>query len=161
MVLLCILVLQMACSKPLKNTQTNKNNDEHYVILTMQKHLTAVSTKNMTALAETLSPNGEMQLILPASEVNDSVAGFLKFHEEWFKSSNWAFETKILNSKVGTQLAMVVVEAIYREPMRNGQPYFNRMTVSYTLEKIDGHWYVIKDHASSVEKSTDKKTTEN
>ena len=43
------------------------------------------------------------------------------------------------------------------EPERDGKPYFNRMHISYTLEKQNGQWYVIKDHASSVEKSTDKK----
>ena len=54
-------------------------------------------------------------------------------------------------------LGMAVVEVIYREPNRNGKPYFNRMIVSYDLQKVAGQWYVIKDHASSVEKSTDKK----
>jgi len=39
--------------------------------------------------------------------------------------------------------------------IRDGVPYFNRMIVSYDLENLDGAWYVIKDHASSVEKSTD------
>jgi len=52
---------------------------------------------------------------------------------------------------------MAITEIVYREPERNGEPYFNRMIVSYVLEKIDGHWCIIKDHASSVEKSTDKK----
>jgi len=31
------------------------------------------------------------------------------------------------------------------------------MIVSYDLKKIDDKWYIIKDHATSVEKSTDKR----
>jgi len=30
------------------------------------------------------------------------------------------------------------------------------MIVSYGLEKIGDTWYIIQDHASSIEKSTDK-----
>lgn len=30
------------------------------------------------------------------------------------------------------------------------------MIVSYDLVKENGYWYVVKDHASSIEKSTDQ-----
>ena len=46
-------------------------------------------------------------------------------------------------------------EIMYREPERDGKPYFNRMAVGYALEKIDGRWYVVKDQMCSLEKSTD------
>lgn len=68
-------------------------------------------------------------------------------------------ETKIVNVKVGDKIGMAVTEAMYREPNRNGSPYFNHMMVSYDLEKIDDKWYVIKDHASSIEKTKPKATT--
>lgn len=146
--------LLFACvqqDKPEQDALTEREKVLHL----MQKHLAAVSNKDLNALAETLPPDGQMQLILPGSEIKDSVAGFLQFHADWFNSPNWTFETEILNATVGQQLAMVVVQIIYREPLRDGKPYFNRMTVSYDLQKTDGNWYVIKDHASSVEKSTD------
>jgi ketosteroid isomerase-like protein len=123
----------------------------------MQKHLDAVSGKDLTVLASTMSPAGNMQLILPGDEIIASVDSFLAFHEAWFQDTSWTFTTKILNVEVGLQVGMAIIEVVYREPEREGVPYFNRMTVSYTLRKMDGHWYVIKDHASSVEKSTDGK----
>ncbi len=138
----------------------DKVDDKVAVQLLMKKHLDAVSNKDLKTLAATLPPTGEMQLILPASEITATAKEFLGFHENWFKNPDWTFETKILNTKVGQKLAMAVVEIVYREPLRGGKPYFNRMTVSYVLEKIDGQWYVIKDHASSVEKSTDKQQSE-
>lgn len=105
-------------------------------------------------MESTLSPTGEMRLILPATEIISSVDGFMEYHRAWFKDTTaWTFETKILNTKIGDRVGMAVTEVIYREPERNGKPYFNRMNVSYVLEKIDGEWYVIKDHASSVEKT--------
>jgi hypothetical protein len=96
-----------------------------------------------------------MQLILPNQEIVYTADKFIEFHEEWFKDTTWTFETKILNSEVDARIGMATTEIIYREPDRNGKPYFNRMIVTYLLENIRGQWYVISDHASSIEKSTD------
>jgi hypothetical protein len=129
--------------------------DQQQFLEVINKHLNAVSNRDLESLKSTLSPTGEMQLILPKAEILYSVEAFLQYHIDWFALPDWTFETKVLNTKVGKQLGMAIVEIIYREPMRDGQPYFNRMIVSYVLERTNGHWYVIKDHASSVEKSTD------
>jgi len=124
---------------------------------TLQSHLNAVSERDLTTLRNTLSPQGKMLLILPDSEILSSVDSFIKFHEEWFRDTLWSFETKILDTEVGNKIGFAIVEAIYREPERFGQPYFNRMIVSYGLEKIEDKWYVIKDHACSIEKSTEER----
>ncbi|RMA64861.1 YybH family protein [Ulvibacter antarcticus] len=126
-------------------------------IETMQTHLDAVTNRDLETLKQTLSPNGNMQLILPGTETTNTVDEFMQYHKDWFASPNWTFETKILNTEIGTEMGMAVTEIVYREPLRDGKPYFNRMIVSYDLKMINGKWFVIKDHASSVEKSTDKK----
>jgi ketosteroid isomerase-like protein len=125
------------------------------MLVTMEQHLDAVSHKDLTALAATLSPAGKMQLILPNQEIVYTTEKFLEFHEEWFKDTTWTFETEILSSEVGTRLGAATCEIMYREPDRNGKPYSNRMIVTYLLEQVKGQWYVISDHASSIEKSTD------
>jgi ketosteroid isomerase-like protein len=149
-----IIILLHSCSNN-KETNINLELGKQDFIKTIQKHLDAVSKRDLESLKSTLSPTSEMQLILPKSEILNSVDAFMQYHQDWFAIPDWTFETKILNTKVGTQLGMAVVEITYREPLREGKPYFNRMNVSYVLEKINGQWYVIKDHASSIEKSTD------
>ncbi|MDO6597196.1 nuclear transport factor 2 family protein [Oceanihabitans sp. 2_MG-2023] len=132
--------------------------NELLFVETMQKHLNAVSNKDLKTLKSTLSPKGNMQLILPKTEITNTVADFIAYHKAWFASKTpWTFETKILNTEIGTDFGIAITEIIYREPERNGKPYFNRMHVSYALQKIDNTWYIIKDHASSIEKSTDLK----
>ncbi len=123
----------------------------------MQKHLDAVSNRDLATLKSTLSPEGTMYLILPQTEMTSTVDEFMEYHEEWFAdtTANWTFETKILNTAIGDSLGMALTEIMYREPERDGKPYFNRMMVSYDLKKSENNWYVIKDHASSIEKSTD------
>ena len=123
----------------------------------MKQHLDAVSNRDLTTLKSTMHPDGKMQLILPGAEIFDGVDAFMNYHKEWFadSTSQWTFETKILNSNVGENLGMAITEVKYSEPERNGKPYWNRMIVSYVLENVEGTWYVIKDHASSIKKSTD------
>lgn len=121
----------------------------------LKTHLDAVSNKDLITLKETMSPEGEMQLLLTGSEIISSVDSFLLFHEEWFQDTTWTFETKILNMDVGRDIGMATVESLYKEPDRGGQPYFNRMKISYVLKKYDDEWYIISDHATSIEKTGD------
>lgn len=121
----------------------------------LNAHFEAISNRDLSDLKSTLSPKGNMQLILEGEEIIDKVDGFMEYHTAWFEMSGWTMSNTILNSAVGETMGMAVVEAMYKEPNRDGKPYFNRLIVSYDLEKIDGQWYIIKDHATSVEKSTD------
>lgn len=161
--LLCLFLLTISISscrdkvagQAVVTSEVNKVQDKVAMLATMTKHLDAVSNKDLETLQSTMHPEGKMQLILAGQEIIDGVDGFMEYHREWFELPNWTFETRILNSEISANLGMAVTEVIYREPERDGKPYFNRLIVSYDLEKLEGHWYVIKDHASSVEKSTD------
>jgi hypothetical protein len=131
-------------------SHADEANDRHF-IETMTAHLNAVTNRDLATLKSTLSPNGEMQLILPDSEIIYTVQGFMDYHVNWFSEPSWTFDTKILNTEIGDTMGMAIVEIMYKEPDRGGNPYFNRMIVSYDLKKINHQWYIIKDHASSVE----------
>ncbi len=125
------------------------------MLTVMKTHLDAVTNRDLKTLESTLAPNGEMQLILPGEDIIFTTEKFMEFHRGWFKDSTWTFETKILNADLGDTFGMAVTELTYREPDRNGKPYFNRQIVSYDLKKMNGKWYVVKDHCTSAEKSTD------
>ncbi|WP_109851011.1 nuclear transport factor 2 family protein [Aquimarina sp. AU58] len=147
-----------ATKKPIDHKAVQEQNELLFT-KTLQTHLTAIEHRNLDSLKSTLSPTGEMQLILPGLKIKNTADEFVALHQEWFKDTTWTMETKIVNVKVGDKIGMAVTEAMYREPNRNGSPYFNHMMVSYDLEKIDDKWYVIKDHASSIEKTKPKATT--
>ena len=159
LILLSVCILLISCQEKEQKIDlaTEKGSNEIAFVATMQKHLNAVTNKDLVALKSTLSPNGNMQLILPNTEITNTVADFMEYHKNWFAvKTPWSFETKILNTEVGEAFGIAITEIIYSEPERDGKPYFNRMYVSYALQKMDGKWYIIKDHASSIEKSTDK-----
>lgn len=146
-----ILVMPICCT--VKQDHADAAAEDAAFRAALQKHLDAVSNKDLPALESTLSPAGDMQLILPDREITHTVDDFLSMHREWFQDTSWSFETKILNVEIGRTIGTATTEIVYREPERNGKPYFNRLAVSYTLRKMDGAWYVIKDHACSLEKS--------
>jgi ketosteroid isomerase-like protein len=141
----------MSCKE---NSNSNLELENEAAVRTvLTKHLNAVSHKDLNTLKSTLSPNENMELIQPGIEIIYTVDGFMKFHEDFFEVPNWTFKTKILSIQAGDKIAAATTEILYEEPERNGQPYFNRLIVTYTLKKIKGKWCVIKDHASSIEKT--------
>ena len=150
----CCLVL-FGCDQVQNTKAFDQKSNEAAFVSALEKHLQAVSTKDLETLKSTMAPNGQMKLMVPASELIDSVSGFMEYHEAWFKHPNWTFETKIVEKEVVGDLGIAIVESMYREPERDGKPYFNKMNISYLLKKMDSQWYVIHDHASSIEKSTD------
>ena len=154
-------VLAISCNEHAKHSHEKvivigHDTNKKEMIGVMETHLNAVTNRDLKTLESTLSPNGDMQLILPSQDIIYTTDKFIEFHREWFKDTTWTFETKILNADLGDRFGMVITELTYREPERNGKPYFNRQIVSYDLKKIDDNWFVVKDHCTSAEKSTDK-----
>ncbi|MBX2877800.1 MAG: nuclear transport factor 2 family protein [Saprospiraceae bacterium] len=159
--LLLGLLALIACERApteaehLDSQEALQQKDQAAFTATLEKHLQAVSSKDLVNLGSTMSPDNKMQLILPGSEIIHSADSFLLFHKNWFQDTSWTFETKILSTEVGAHFGLAVTEVMYREPERAGVPYFNRMIVTYGLQKVEDQWYIIMDHASSIEKSTD------
>ena len=155
--LLCTLLFLLACQSEEKMalSETGKRtvSDSISFVQLLHKHLNAVSNKDLATLSTTFSPKGDMQLILPQSEITSTSKEFLDMHEEWFADTPWTFTPTILRTDIGQDYGSAIVETMYREPERNGKPYFNRMIVTYLLRKEGGQWFVIQDHASSIEKT--------
>lgn len=160
--IVCVLFITSCVDNKNETAETKNNvektfakNNSQAAIQVMQRHLDAVTNRDLNVLEQTLTPEGTMQLLLPATELKQGNKAFMDYHKEWFAIPDWTFKTRIVNSDIGTDMGSIIVEIIYGEPLRDGKPYFNRMQISYVLKKIDGKWYVTKDHASSIEKSTD------
>lgn len=106
----------------------------------LQSHLDAVACRDLAALRPTLMPGNRMELILPGTAPTYTVEAFMSFHVTFFQDTTWTFEPEILTTHIGRDLGIAHTEIVYREPDRDGKPYFNRVAVGYVLEKIDGQW---------------------
>jgi len=120
----------------------------------LEKHLNSVSNKDMETLKTTLlEPNELMILILPNGSLTTTSKEFLAIHEDWFKDTTWTIDFVITYSNNSNNFGIALVESIYKEPDRNGKPYFNKMLITYVMKKVNNKWFAIKDHASTIEKS--------
>ncbi|MBR9922240.1 MAG: hypothetical protein GYB31_15485 [Bacteroidetes bacterium] len=120
----------------------------------LEVHLKSVREKDLETLTQTLPPaDYPMQLILPDGTRMETAGAFLDMHREWFKDTTWTMETKVLFSDRKGDYTISVVESVYREPDRNGNPYFHKMYITYALKQFDENWLVVMDHASTQEKS--------
>ncbi len=122
--------------------------------LTLQKLLTSLENKDLGALKETMSESNEMELILTNGDIMTGADSFVAFHESWFQDTAWSIRHELIDFKLYDGIATSTVKAYYNEPDRDGQPYFHNMVVTYVLHRSeDGTWAVIKDQATSFEKS--------
>ena len=155
---LLLLITSLITINACKSNQNSEKSNANYNLEfknTMQKHLDAIVNRDLETLKTTMSPTGKMTLIMQGTEIINTVDSFINFHEGWFQDSSWSMESKIIKTEIGNSIGLAVTESMYREPQRDGKPYYNRMIVSYVLERKNGNWYIINDHASSIVKSTD------
>lgn len=155
--ILTLFIISCSENNKLQTNEISQQENEQAFNKTLDKHLNAIVNKDLDALKSTMSPDGKMQLIMQGTEIINSVDSFINFHEGWFQDTLWTMETKVLRTEIGNTIGLAVTESMYREPERNDEPYYNRMIVTYALEKNNDKWCIINDHASTIEKSTDKK----
>ncbi|MTI39251.1 YybH family protein [Fulvivirga lutimaris] len=149
--LIIVFITLVSCSKENSTRETSLYSAKSV----LNQHLNAISNRDLRSLKATLSPSDSIELILPGSPISYKVADFIKMHEGWFSESHWTFSPEIISFKQVGAFAFATVLIDYNEEERNGKPYYNRMHVSYVLERNSGDWFVIKDHACSFEKSSE------
>lgn len=151
--LLTIILLFSSCINATEYSE-EKNTEEFREAL--QKHLNAITNKDIEVVKSTLpNPDEKMYLILPDGTRMNTAKEFIDMHAEWFKDtiSKWKLTFNIKNVHTNKEMGFAIVDALLKEPNRNGKPYFHKMHVSYVLEKKDNKWLLVKDHASTLEKS--------
>ena len=146
-----LLVATLSCEK--KQPEQTPITSPEAALNVLGDHLAAIAMRDYELLQSTLSPQGDMLLILPETNIQTRVDSFLSMHERWFQDTTWTFAYNIHHVLPGRDLVEATVDVTYREPERGGKPYFNKMAVSYTLRRQGEAWYVVKDHACSLEKS--------
>lgn len=146
---LMVITVMSSCQAPVKEVVKD---DKAQLVL--DKLLRSLESKDITSLKETMSSSGDMELVLTNGEIMSGVAEFVDFHEGWFRDTTWSMRHEIVDFQLYENVATATVKAYYSEPDRDGAPYFHNMVVSYVLHKFeDGKWAVIKDQATSFDKS--------
>ena len=156
--LILLLFFVWACQSSTENSTSSSvastpEKDSLGFIQALNQHLNAVANKDLSTLATTFSPQEDMHLLLPQSEIMKTSQEFLDMHETWFADTPWTWVPTIVHTEIGQEYGSAIVDAMYREPDRAGKPYFHRMHITYILRNENGKWFVIHDHASSFQRT--------
>ena len=103
-----------------------------------------------------MHPSGTMHMMRPNTPVVYSTDRYIKYHTSWFEDKNWSLSSQITDSNVGEKLGWALTDVTYRNEKPGTKFYTNKMSITYVMEKVDGQWYVISDHSTSVKKTVDK-----
>lgn len=124
---------------------------------TLKAHINAISKRDIQTLTNLMHPSGTMHMMRHNTPVIYSTDRYIKYHNLWFEDNTWKLTAQITDSNVGQKLGWALVDVTYRNEKPNTKFYTNKMLITYVMEKVDDQWYVISDHATSVEKTFDKK----
>jgi ketosteroid isomerase-like protein len=117
--------------------------------LALNKHLNAISTKNLTDISATVDDS--IILIFPDGEVLKSKNKFVEMHQNWFKDSLWKMTTEVLNTIEDKSLAYANVKYKYSKFKPDG----TALSVSNTyllliFKKEKNSWKVIHDQNTKI-----------
>ena len=122
---------------------------------TLKKHIHATSNRDINTLTTMMHPSGTMHMMRPNTPVVYSTDRYIKYHTSWFEDKNWSLSSQITDSNVGEKLGWALTDVTYRNEKPGTKFYTNKMSITYVMEKVDGQWYVISDHSTSVKKTVD------
>jgi ketosteroid isomerase-like protein len=117
--------------------------------ITLEKHLNAVSTKNIDVIEATVADS--VTLIYPDGEVLKSKQKFVDFHKDWFKDTAWKMTTEILKAGEGGTLSYGLIK--YQYTKLNSDGSVKSQSDAYLLlifEKQKNGWKLVHDQNTRI-----------
>jgi uncharacterized protein (TIGR02246 family) len=107
---------------------------------TLERHLGAVSQRDMAGILATITAGPELTLVFPDGSLKTSRDEYLAFHKEWFAETNWSMRFKPQVVIVTDSMATALTEATYTEldGPKAKQPRYS--WVSFTFIREGGEW---------------------
>jgi ketosteroid isomerase-like protein len=112
-------------------------------------HVKAVQSRDLAALARTISDAEQLILILPNGKLTRTRREYLDFHKEFFASKSWSIRFDPVAATVGSEFAVLTTKSLY-EDLQNGNPVRTRSWVTFIFRKEAGEWRLIHDQNTRV-----------
>jgi uncharacterized protein (TIGR02246 family) len=112
-------------------------------------HVKAVQSRDLAALARTISDAEQLILILPNGKLTKTRQEYLDFHKEFFASKSWRIRFDPVSTNVGSEFAVLTTKSLY-EDLQDGKPVRTRSWVTFIFRKEAGEWRLIHDQNTRV-----------
>ncbi|MFL6603596.1 MAG: YybH family protein [Steroidobacteraceae bacterium] len=112
-------------------------------------HVKAIQSRDLAALALTISDAKQLILILPNGRLTKTRQEYLDFHKEFFASKSWTIRFDPVATSVGSDFAVLTTKSLY-EDLQDGNPVRTRSWVTFIFHKEAGKWRLIHDQNTRV-----------
>jgi ketosteroid isomerase-like protein len=116
---------------------------------TLEKHLRAITQRDLTALAETLS-DGPIVVITSDGRLVRSAADFLEMHQGWFASRTWRLGFEEVSVTEGADLGVAVLRLDYQDEPAGQAPAREASYLTLVFARRGGVWVMIQDQNTPV-----------
>ena len=110
----------------------------------LEKHLTALSSKNLSDFIETISKTN-ITLIMPNGKLITTYKEFVELHDAWFSDDDWSIEYEIINTVEKTDLCTALLKVNYKDVDEKDEIVYLNYFLYLMFEYIDETWYLIHD----------------
>ncbi len=111
---------------------------------TLAEHLAAIEARDLGRLTATVSRHAVL-LVTSRGETSTAPVRFLALHEEWFRSTTWTIDTRLLESRVDADVALVLLALDYRDRRPDGSAIHERSVLGLGFAREDGAWVLVYD----------------
>jgi len=143
----CLLaLLLLAC----KTDEKNDLRKDSFFEQDLTTHLNAVQNRDYDALEPTVAE--DVLMIGPDGSTLKSKTEFMKFHEDWFKLSNWKWQGKVLKTSTSDSLSHALVQYRYTESDSLGKEiYRSDAYLLLIFRKAENGWQLVHDQNTRIQ----------
>lgn len=110
----------------------------------LEKHLMALSSKNLTDFLKTVSKTNII-LILPNGKLITTYQEFVELHDAWFSDDDWSIEYEVINTVEKPDLCTALLEVNYKDVDENDEIVYLNYFLNLIFERMDDSWFLIHD----------------
>ncbi|RMH68783.1 MAG: DUF4440 domain-containing protein [Gemmatimonadetes bacterium] len=118
---------------------------------TLNQHLDAIRTRNITAFLATVIEDDSLNLILPNGAWINNRADFVKFHEEWFSDTEWHAEFEVLSTIERNDMAQALVQMDYSDMDPEGEEYHATIYLGLVFLRQKEQWVLIHSQNTPIQ----------
>lgn len=143
--ILFTILLFGACGK-----QNQTASEKPTFLNTLNTHLNAIQTSNLTELAPTIADN--VSMIAPDGKKFDTKKVFMEFHENWFAQTNWEWEGDILRTESSDSLGYALIQYHFTQKDSVGNILFrdHEYLILIFKNSTDG-WQLVHDQNTGIQ----------
>ncbi len=119
--------------------------------VTLSYHLESLQERKLDDYLKTVCLD-KVLVIMPNGNLINSGDQFIEFHKDWFADTNWEMECEIMKIAEGTELAYTLIEVLYKDCDKDGNPISMNYFLNLIFKKIDDRWLLIHDQNTTFEK---------